>query len=104
MAAPGATGTRLLTRPRRVIRWLVDASLVVYIVHQPIVLALAVGLFTLGVFGLAGWAVTVIAAFALSALAYELVNLTPGLRFLLTGRRARQASLLTMRERARTTC
>lgn len=96
--------SRLLDRPRRVIRWLVDASLVVYIVHQPIVLALAVGLFSFGVFGLAGWAVTVVAAFALSALAYELVNLTPGLRFLLTGRRARQASLLTMRERARTTC
>lgn len=95
--------SRLLDRPRRVIRWLVDASLVVYIVHQPIILALAVGLFSFGVFGLAGWAVTVVAAFALSALAYELVNLAPGLRLLMTGRRTRQASLLTVRERARTT-
>lgn len=91
---------RYLRRQSRIIRWLVDASLVIYIVHQPIILALAVALFSRGLFGLWGWAVTIVATLVIAALAYEVVNLTPGLRFLLSGRSARQASILTMRERA----
>lgn len=96
-----SAASRFLDRPRRLVRWLVDASLVVYLVHQPIILALAVALFALGVYGLVGWTVTVVAALVLAAVAYELVNLTPGLRFLLTGRAARQTSLLQRGERVR---
>lgn len=92
---------RFLDRPRRVVRWLVDASLVIYLVHQPIVLALTVALLALGVHGVAGWTVTVVATLVLAAVAYEVVNLTPGLRFVLTGRAARQESLLRRGERVR---
>ncbi|WP_285135967.1 acyltransferase family protein [Microbacterium sp. lyk4-40-TSB-66] len=96
-----STARGLLERRRHVIRWLVDASLVVYIVHQPIILALAVVLFSIGVFGILGWTVTVATALILSALIYEVVNRTPGLRFLLTGRTFRQTSLLEGRGRLR---
>jgi glucan biosynthesis protein C len=88
------TARRLLDRRRHVIRWLVDASLVVYLVHQPIILALAVALFSVGIHGLLGWTLTVVAALVLSALIYEVVNRTPGVRFLLTGRASRQTSLV----------
>jgi glucan biosynthesis protein C len=88
------TARRLLDRRRHIIRWLVDASLVVYIVHQPIILALAVVLFSVGVFGILGWTVTVVTSLVLSALIYEVVNLTPGVRFLSTGRASRQTSLV----------
>ena len=87
------TARRLLDRRRHVIRWLVDASLVVYLVHQPLILALAVALFSVGIHGLLGWTLTVVTALVLSALIYEVVNRTPGVRFLLTGRASRQTSL-----------
>ena len=88
---------QLLDRQRRIIRWLVDASLVIYIVHQPLILALAIGFFSVGVFGLLGWGVTVVATLLIAAALYELVNITPGLRFFLTGRAERQASLVVNR-------
>jgi hypothetical protein len=93
--------SRLLDRRRRIIRWLVDASLVVHLVHQPIILAPAVALFSVDVFGLVGWTVTVVASLVLSVGLYEMVNRTPGVRLLLTGRSARQASLIPRFRRPR---
>lgn len=92
---------RLLDRRSSAIRWLADASLTVYIVHQPVIVGLAIALYALGVLGLMGWVITIVATGLVAAMVYELVNLTPGLRFALTGLTERQASFLALRSAAR---
>lgn len=75
------------------IRWVVDSSLVVYLLHHVAVLAMAAWLISTDVPAELGFLLVVVVALVTSVLAYEAVNATPGVRYLLTGRRSRATGL-----------
>jgi len=88
--------TRVFNKPRASVRWLVDASLVVYIVHQPLIVLYSILVQQAGVYSWAGWAVTV-ALTAVSALVfYELVNTNLVTRTAFTGDHRRGMSFLNL--------
>lgn len=75
------------------VTWVVDSSLVVYLLHHVVVLAMVAWLVSTDVPAELGFLLVVVVAAVLSVLAYEIINATPGLRYLLTGRRSRATSL-----------
>lgn len=84
---------RMFARPSRTVRWLVDASLPMYLLHQPFVVLFGAIAIALGVSGWVGWAAVVVSAFVASALGYELLNTNAVTRLLSTGARRRGASV-----------
>ena len=87
--------TRVFRERSRIIDWLVDSSLVVYLVHQPLVLGFALLFIGAGVPSLVGFVLTVILTALVAGIAYELVNCVPVLRFLMTGTAAPGTGLLS---------
>lgn len=76
------------------VRWLVDSSLIVYLVHHSLVILVSASL--IGVSGGSPyliWALTFVSVLVLSGLLYELINCWSTSRFLFTGSRRRGASL-----------
>lgn len=86
-----------MNRESFLISWVVDASLIVYLVHQPFILMVAPVVSGWGIPPLAGWAVTMVVVAVASFATYELVNLIPGLRFGLSGRADRSSSVFGRR-------
>jgi glucan biosynthesis protein C len=84
----------LLDRSSRVVRVLVDSSLVVYLVHQPLILAAAI--FAKGASSVPwlSWALTVILVLGVSLGIYEAINRIKPLRWMFTGSTRRGASFL----------
>ncbi|WP_062387823.1 acyltransferase family protein [Demequina iriomotensis] len=85
-----------LDRPSRTITWLVDSSLVVYLVHQPLIILVGAALMSVGIVGWLGWAVTVAAVLVGSLALYEAVNALAPVRFAATGSRRRGLSYRTV--------
>lgn len=95
--------TRVFRERSRIVDWLVDSSLVVYLVHQPLVLGFALLFIGAGVPSLVGFVLTVMLTAVVAGVTYELVNCVPVLRFLMTGSAAPGTGLLSgvrMRRRA----
>lgn len=90
---------RLWPSPRPTVLWLVDASLVVYLVHTSFVLTLGIPLLSLGIPPILGFCILVASTVVLSLVTYEVVNRIPALRLLLTGRRRRGSSFSGLRTR-----
>jgi glucan biosynthesis protein C len=67
------------------VRWLVDSAIVVYIVHQPIVIALDWAAIGLGLAPVPAFLLVTAVALAASLAVYEGVSRVAALRFLLTG-------------------
>lgn len=75
----------LLHREHTAVRWLVDSAIVVYIVHQPIVIALDWAAIALGLAPVPAFLAVTAVALAASLAVYEGVSHVTALRFLLTG-------------------
>ncbi|GAA2720435.1 acyltransferase family protein [Cellulomonas aerilata] len=93
---------RVADRRSRLVDWVVDASLPIYLVHYVLVVACAVWLLPTGIDAVAGWALAVALLVPACVLAYEAINAVPVLRLLATGRRSRGTTLaqvLTRRPR-----
>ena len=85
---------RYADRDGWVTRWLVDASLPVYLVHLPVLVVVAGGVVAAGIGPVIAMPLTVVLTAVGSFAAYELLNLHPWTRFAFTGDRVRGASLL----------
>lgn len=84
---------RVIRRPSSVVDWIVDSSLVVYLVHQPVIALIAPPIEASTPSTAIAW-VTIIALTSIISIAlYELINATPGVRFLATGMRSRGRSV-----------
>lgn len=84
---PGASG--------RPIRWLVDASLVIYLVHHPLVILVSGLLIAWNVTPpIITWLITCFVVLLLCGVLYEAINRFRPTRFLFTGRSSPGASLL----------
>lgn len=86
----------LFSRSSPVIRWLVDASLPIYLFHQPVVLAVTGFLLHNDVTNWVGWPLTILIAFVVPAILYEGANTMRVTRFLCTGNTRRGASLFAL--------
>lgn len=88
----------------RPVRWFVDASLVIYLVHHPLVILISAGLIAWDATPpLVTWALTCVAVLVVSGLIYEAINSVRLSRFLFTGRSEPGASLLRAPVRAQRT-
>lgn len=85
---------RLLDRSSRFVRVLVDSSLVVYLVHQPLILAAAILAKEASSSPWLSWALTVIFVLGASLAVYEAINRIKPLRWMFTGSARRGASFL----------
>ena len=93
---------RLLDRPSRWMTWLVDSSLLVYIVHHPLVLLSAVVLLSTDTPSWGAFAVTTLCALVGSLACFEVANRVCVLRWTFMGQAARVTSaveLLDLRPR-----
>lgn len=77
----------------RLVDWVVDASLPVYLVHYVFVVACAIWLLPTGMDPVAGWALSSVLVLLACVAAYEVINATPVLRLMATGRKERGATL-----------
>ncbi len=88
---------RYLDRPHRSTRTFVDSSLVVYLVHQPLIILSACILKNLEIDPWLKWSITLVCVLLLSIGIYEVVNRIATLRWMFTGTRAQGSSFFTLR-------
>ncbi len=92
-----AIASKVFVKPSSLVRVIVDASLVVYLLHQPLIILIGNLLIDLRITGVVAWVVTVASTLIIALLAYEAVNRVPGMRFLMSGRADRGWSFLDLR-------